>query len=55
MAYRLCAKLWRTHPYEGGKKLPCLEISDAPVFAYRGVVEGFYGTPWSTRCAPFID
>ncbi|WP_455260896.1 beta-N-acetylglucosaminidase domain-containing protein, partial [Prevotella jejuni] len=32
---------------EGGKKLPCLEISDAPVFAYRGVVEGFYGTPWS--------
>jgi len=32
---------------EGGKKLPCLEIGDAPVFAYRGVVEGFYGTPWS--------
>ena len=32
---------------EGGKKLPCLEINDAPVFAYRGVVEGFYGTPWS--------
>ena len=32
---------------EGGKKLPCLEINDAPVFPYRGVVEGFYGTPWS--------
>ena len=32
---------------EGGKKLPCLEINDAPVFPYRGVVEGFYGMPWS--------
>ena len=32
---------------EMGKKLPCLEINDAPVFPYRGVVEGFYGTPWS--------
>lgn len=28
-------------------KLPCLEIKDAPVFPYRGVVEGFYGSPWS--------
>ena len=32
---------------EMGKKLPCLEITDSPVFPYRGVVEGFYGTPWS--------
>ena len=32
---------------EGGRKLPCLEINDAPVFPYRGVVEGFYGMPWS--------
>ncbi len=32
---------------EGGKKLPCIKIMDAPVFPYRGVVEGFYGTPWS--------
>ena len=32
---------------EGGRKLPCLEINDAPIFPYRGVVEGFYGMPWS--------
>ena len=32
---------------EGGRKLPCLEVNDAPVFPYRGVVEGFYGMPWS--------
>lgn len=30
-----------------GKHLPCVAIQDAPTFAYRGVVEGFYGTPWS--------
>lgn len=30
-----------------GKRLPYLYISDYPVFPYRGVVEGFYGTPWS--------
>ena len=24
-----------------------MEINDAPVFPYRGVVEGFYGMPWS--------
>ncbi|MCM1502156.1 MAG: beta-N-acetylglucosaminidase domain-containing protein [Bacteroidales bacterium] len=28
-------------------KLPCLEICDYPDLPYRGVVEGFYGTPWS--------
>lgn len=27
--------------------LPCLTISDYPDLPYRGVVEGFYGTPWS--------
>lgn len=27
--------------------LPCLAISDHPDLPYRGVVEGFYGTPWS--------
>ena len=27
--------------------LPCLAISDYPDLPYRGVVEGFYGTPWS--------
>lgn len=32
---------------EGGRKIPCLEVNDAPVFPYRGVVEGFYGMPWS--------
>ena len=30
---------------EGG--LPMMEINDYPALPYRGVVEGFYGTPWS--------
>ena len=28
-------------------KLPLVEITDYPDVPYRGVVEGFYGTPWS--------
>lgn len=28
-------------------KLPLLEIEDYPDIEFRGVVEGFYGTPWS--------
>lgn len=28
-------------------KLPEVEIKDYPSIRYRGVVEGFYGTPWS--------
>lgn len=27
--------------------LPMMEINDWPALPYRGVVEGFYGTPWS--------
>lgn len=27
--------------------LPAVDITDAPDLHYRGVVEGFYGTPWS--------
>ena len=27
--------------------LPMIEINDWPALPYRGVVEGFYGTPWS--------
>ncbi|MBQ5751068.1 MAG: beta-N-acetylglucosaminidase domain-containing protein [Bacteroidaceae bacterium] len=30
-----------------GGKLPCLTINDWPSLPCRGVVEGFYGTPWS--------
>lgn len=30
-----------------GNTLPHLEILDYPDIAYRGVVEGFYGEPWS--------
>lgn len=30
---------------EGG--LPMMEINDFPALPYRGVVEGFYGNPWS--------
>lgn len=28
-------------------RLPIVEITDYPDVAFRGVVEGFYGTPWS--------
>ena len=28
-------------------KLPLAEVTDYPDVPYRGVVEGFYGTPWS--------
>lgn len=31
----------------GSDSIPVLEIRDWPDVAYRGVVEGFYGTPWS--------
>lgn len=34
-------------PATAGGKLPYLEINDYPDLKYRGVVEGFYGTPWS--------
>lgn len=34
-------------PISMGKKLPHLAINDYPDLSYRGVVEGFYGTPWS--------
>lgn len=30
-----------------GQSLPEIEIKDFPTVAYRGVVEGFYGQPWS--------
>ena len=31
----------------GGDELPMMVINDYPSMKYRGVVEGFYGTPWS--------
>lgn len=34
-------------PIATGSKLPYVEINDYPDLPYRGVVEGFYGTPWS--------
>lgn len=34
---------------QNGKTVPCLEVNDYPVFPYRGIVEGFYGTPWSHK------
>ena len=34
-------------PVSAGGKLPCLTVNDYPDLPYRGVVEGFYGTPWS--------
>ncbi len=32
---------------EDGTRLPFLTINDYPDLPYRGVVEGFYGNPWS--------
>lgn len=32
---------------KGGDELPMMVINDYPSMKYRGVVEGFYGTPWS--------
>ncbi|MCM1483657.1 MAG: beta-N-acetylglucosaminidase domain-containing protein [Muribaculaceae bacterium] len=32
---------------KGGDELPMMVINDYPDLPYRGVVEGFYGTPWS--------
>ena len=46
-AIQTLRQMMESSAVEMGKKLPCLEINDAPVFPYRGVVEGFYGTPWS--------
>ncbi|WP_294592010.1 beta-N-acetylglucosaminidase domain-containing protein [uncultured Bacteroides sp.] len=34
-------------PVSANSKLPHLNINDYPDLPYRGVVEGFYGTPWS--------
>ncbi|MCM1348540.1 MAG: beta-N-acetylglucosaminidase domain-containing protein [Firmicutes bacterium] len=33
----------------GGQELPMMVINDYPSMKYRGVVEGFYGTPWSHK------
>ena len=32
---------------KNGMDLPMMEIDDYPTMKYRGVVEGFYGNPWS--------
>lgn len=34
-------------PVSAKGNLPCVEINDYPDLPYRGVVEGFYGVPWS--------
>lgn len=34
-------------PVAENKSLPYLTVNDFPDLPYRGVVEGFYGTPWS--------
>jgi hyaluronoglucosaminidase len=30
-----------------GKSIPCMTVHDHPSLGWRGVVEGFYGTPWT--------
>ncbi len=34
-------------PASQGGVLPCMTVNDYPTLPLRGVVEGFYGTPWS--------
>lgn len=34
-------------PVASGGEVPCMTINDYPDLPYRGVVEGFYGNPWS--------
>ncbi len=34
-------------PVADGKTIPYLAVNDYPDLPYRGVVEGFYGNPWS--------
>lgn len=34
---------------ENGTELAMMEVNDYPSMKYRGVVEGFYGTPWSHK------
>ncbi|TCZ78734.1 hyaluronidase [Paenibacillus albiflavus] len=34
-------------PVAGGIRLPKATIHDEPSFAIRGIIEGFYGVPWS--------
>ncbi len=36
-------------PAAKGGSLPYMTVNDYPSLAYRGVVEGFYGTPWSHK------
>ncbi|MGI6241990.1 MAG: beta-N-acetylglucosaminidase domain-containing protein [Prevotella sp.] len=48
-AIKTLQQLLESPATEQGKKLPYLSISDYPTFAYRGIVEGFYGTPWSHK------
>ncbi len=40
-------QLYDSPASKGGDMLPFIEINDYPDLPYRGVVEGFYGTPWS--------
>lgn len=34
---------------KGGDELPMMVINDYPSLKYRGIVEGFYGNPWSHK------
>lgn len=43
-AYQTLSQIITQSP---SNKLPLIEITDYPDIEFRGVVEGFYGTPWS--------
>lgn len=48
-AIKTLQQLLESPATEQGRRLPYLSISDYPSFSYRGIVEGFYGTPWSHK------
>ena len=46
-AFRTLQQLISYH--ENSIEIPLVEIFDYPQFNHRGVIEGFYGTPWSQK------
>ncbi len=45
--YGICTLRQILESVKGKVSIPMMEIEDYPTMKYRGVVEGFYGRPWS--------
>ena len=55
MVYRLLRQIMENPSVEGGKKPPCLEIGDAPVFRLSWCCGGFLLANHIARSTPLID